>query len=159
MTTPPASIRVTHGEVETIEVARALAQSLRPGDVVALHGELGAGKTRFVRGLAAGLGIDPALVTSPTFILVNEYPAGARAIPLVHVDAYRLSTDDDLETLDWERLTTPASHILVIEWAERIAPDALPDERFTITLHHAGAADTRRITIEPPPGRHADAGA
>ena len=144
--------RISHSEAETIELARALAATLRPGDVIALHGELGAGKTRFVRGLAMGLGIDPALVSSPTYILVNEYPPGDGAIPLIHVDAYRLTTDDDLESLDWERLGAAQDHVLVVEWAERIPPGALPDDVFTITLLHAGD-EIRRITIEPPAGR------
>lgn len=151
----PAMERLTRSESETIELARVLARSLRPGDVVALHGDLGAGKTRFVRGLAEGLGIDPSLVNSPTYVLVHEHGAGSRAIPLIHVDAYRLTTDDDLETLDWERLIEPgAGHVLVIEWAERIPPGSLPDEHFAIAIVHAGD-NSRRISITPPPGRGA----
>ena len=120
--------------------------------MVALFGELGAGKTRFVRGLAAGLGIDPALVSSPTFVLVNEYPAGMRGVGLVHVDAYRLSPGDDLLALDWERLVSGEGHVLVIEWADRLGSGVLPERRVDVTMEHAGA-DRRRVVIERSEGR------
>lgn len=136
----------TTSEAQTIALAQEFAAALRPGDVVALHGDLGAGKTRFVRGLARGLGINPRLVSSPTFVLVHEYPAGPRSVPLIHMDAYRLTPGDDLETLDWERLVAPdAPHVLVVEWAERIAA-SLPTPRIEVTIHHAGG-DERRIEI------------
>jgi tRNA threonylcarbamoyladenosine biosynthesis protein TsaE len=86
---------VTSSEDETVALGEALSRQLRPGDVVTLDGPLGAGKTRFVRGMAIGLGHDPAQVSSPTFVVAHEYATpGARAI-LIHVDAYRLSGDDD----------------------------------------------------------------
>ena len=95
----------------TEAIGRALAGVLLPGDVVALDGELGAGKTTFVRAVAAHLGVEPGLVSSPTFVMVNQYPVpqSANASPLrggqvIHVDAYRLTGADDLETLGWDRL-------------------------------------------------------
>ena len=107
----------TRAEDETILEAARLAAALRPGALLLLSGELGAGKTAFVRGLAQGLGIDPSDVTSPTFTLVHEYRGGR--LPLVHIDLYRLERaeldeiglDDDLA----------ARGVVAIEWPERLA--------------------------------------
>ena len=109
-------IRTTRSEEETAAVARGLAAGLKPGDVVLLSGNLGAGKTAFVRGLAAGLGVNPDDVSSPTFTLVHEY-RGDR-LTLYHVDLYRLgraATDD----LGLEELGV-ADGVLAIEWPERL---------------------------------------
>lgn len=109
-------IRTTRSEEETAAVARGLAEGLKPGDVVLLSGNLGAGKTAFVRGLAAGLGVNPEDVSSPTFTLVHEY-RGDR-LTLYHVDLYRLgraATDD----LGLEELGV-ADGVLAIEWPERL---------------------------------------
>ena len=98
-------------------VARELAAALRPGDVLLLSGNLGAGKTAFVRGLAEGLGIDPADVSSPTFTLVHEYRGGR--LTLYHVDLYRLdraATDD----LGLEEMGV-ADGVLAIEWPDRLS--------------------------------------
>lgn len=107
---------VTHSETETAAVARALAETLSPGDVVLLSGNLGAGKTAFVRGLAEGLGIDPGEVSSPTFTLVHEYRGGR--LVLHHADLYRLdaaATDD----LGLEELGV-RDGVLAIEWPDRL---------------------------------------
>jgi tRNA threonylcarbamoyladenosine biosynthesis protein TsaE len=107
---------VTHSEEETIALARQLAQDLRPGDVLLLAGHLGAGKTAFVRGLAQGLGIDPAEVSSPTFTLVHEYRGGR--LTLYHADLYRLeraATDD----LGLEEMGVKDG-VLAVEWADRL---------------------------------------
>lgn len=134
------SIHVTRSEDETHAVARVLAASLTAGDVVLLSGSLGAGKTAFVRGVAAGLGIDPDEVSSPTFTLVHEY-RGGRLI-LYHADLYRLdraATDD----LGLEEMGT-ADGVLAIEWPERLAhdmPAAIP-----VTIEITGDTE-RRITI------------
>jgi len=109
-------IRTTRSEEETAAVARGVAEGLKPGDVVLLSGNLGSGKTAFVRGLAAGLGVNPEDVSSPTFTLVHEY-RGDR-ITLYHVDLYRLgraATDD----LGLEELGV-ADGVLAIEWPERL---------------------------------------
>jgi tRNA threonylcarbamoyladenosine biosynthesis protein TsaE len=106
----------THSEDETAAVARALAPRLKPGDVVLLSGNLGAGKTAFVRGLAEGLGIDPADVSSPTFTIVHEYRGGR--LTLYHVDLYRLeqtATND----LGLEEMGV-ADGVLAIEWPDRL---------------------------------------
>jgi len=119
-------------------LARELAATLSAGDVLLLSGELGAGKTAFVRGLARGLGIDEDEVSSPTFTLVQEYQG---RVPLIHVDLYRLASGevDDLG-LDAQA----AQGILAIEWAERMPrPDPGAIE---VRLEHAGE-DQRRIVI------------
>jgi len=113
--------QLTHSEEETAAFARELAAQLTPGDVVLLSGELGAGKTAFVRGLAAGLGIDPAAVTSPTFTLVHEYRGGR--LTLHHADLYRLE-QAATEDLGLEEMGV-ADGVLAIEWPDRLT-HALP---------------------------------
>ena len=113
---------VTTSEAETAGIASNLAATLSPGDVLLLSGNLGAGKTAFVRGLAEGLGIDPEDVSSPTFTLVHEYSGGR--LTLYHVDLYRLekaATDD----LGLEELH---SGVLAIEWPDRLT-HSLPGAR------------------------------
>jgi tRNA threonylcarbamoyladenosine biosynthesis protein TsaE len=116
--------RVTRSENETADVARELAVVLTAGDVILLSGNLGAGKTAFVRGLATGLGIDPEDVSSPTFTLVHEYRGGR--LTLYHADLYRLeriATDD----LGLEEMGV-SDGVLAIEWPDRLA-HALPGAR------------------------------
>nr|MCU0689282.1 tRNA (adenosine(37)-N6)-threonylcarbamoyltransferase complex ATPase subunit type 1 TsaE [Phycisphaerales bacterium] len=106
----------------TEAIAYVLGQCASVGDIVRLHGELGAGKTAFTRGLAAGLGHDSRVVSSPTFVVVNRYdptPSHPGAIPLVHVDAYRLSGDEELDTLGWDRVVDDLA-VVAIEWPQRI---------------------------------------
>lgn len=138
----------TTSEIETIELGRALGERLRAGDVLALIGELGAGKTRFVRGVAIGLGLDPAVVSSPTYVLVNEYESPANERPtLVHVDAYRLRGAEELASLGWSQIQDQDA-IVVIEWADRIERD-LPTSALRIEFEHdADRSDYRRITLE-----------
>jgi tRNA threonylcarbamoyladenosine biosynthesis protein TsaE len=121
-------------------VAERLVRTLRPGTAVLLRGDLGAGKTAFVRGLAAGLHIDPAAITSPTFVLVQQYQG---SIPLIHADLYRLDTAAAVDDLGLEELALSA--ILAVEWAERL-PRA-PAGSVQVTIEDAGR-DNRIITIE-----------
>lgn len=107
---------VTSSEADTAAVARRLASTLAPGAVLLLSGNLGAGKTAFVRGLAEGLGIDPAEVSSPTFTLVHEYRGGRLA--LYHVDLYRLETGGS-EDLGLDELASAAG-VLAVEWPDRL---------------------------------------
>jgi tRNA threonylcarbamoyladenosine biosynthesis protein TsaE len=131
--------RVTTSEADTAAVARDLAARLGPGDTVLLSGDLGAGKTAFVRGLAEGLGIDPGEVSSPTFTLVHEYRGGR--LTLYHADLYRLeraATDD----LGLEQLGA-SDGVLAIEWPDRLT-HAIPGSlRVTIDILDD---DTRRIS-------------
>jgi len=118
---------VTHhsgSEEDTRRIAAALAPSLQPGAVLLLSGDLGAGKTAFVRGLAEGLGIDPDEVTSPTFTLVHEYRGGR--LPLIHVDLYRLDRAE-LDDIGLDQ-DLAARGVTAVEWAERLSrhlPDAV----------------------------------
>jgi len=148
MTAAHAIERTTSDEEQTIALGAALGRMLRPGDVVALHGELGAGKTRFVRGVATGLGHDPAHVSSPTYVLLHEYTDSAReSAPLIHIDAYRLNDPDDLESLGWD-VAVEGGAVVVIEWAERVE-SALPAHAIHIRIDHIGAHE-RRIRIDAP---------
>jgi tRNA threonylcarbamoyladenosine biosynthesis protein TsaE len=113
----------------TREVAAEFVASLRAGDLVALIGDLGAGKTEFVKGLAAGLG-SSAQVTSPTFTLIHEYPDGR--LPLYHMDLYRLTAEDELDEIGFDDyLSRPG--ISAIEWANRF-PQRIPEAAIWVTL-------------------------
>jgi tRNA threonylcarbamoyladenosine biosynthesis protein TsaE len=122
----PLHLRSEHPDT-TAAVGRAVASLVVPGDVVVLSGPLGAGKTRLVQGLAAGLGV-PGRVTSPTFVLVRRH---AGSVPLVHVDAYRLEDAADLAMLDDDVLAEDV--VTCIEWGGRVAA-ALPAERLSIDV-------------------------
>lgn len=103
------------------DFAAQLADGLHGGEVLALCGPLGAGKTHFTQGLARGLGIDPSAVTSPTFTLVNEYFGGR--LPLYHFDFYRLESESEVQAIGWEEyLDEPG--VMVVEWADKF-PDLL----------------------------------
>jgi tRNA threonylcarbamoyladenosine biosynthesis protein TsaE len=133
---------VTHSEVETSEVGRDLARSLSAGSVVLLSGDLGAGKTAFVRGLADGLGIDPAVVSSPTFTLIQEYRGGR--LTLHHVDLYRLRSIE-VDDLGLDELTL-AGGVTAIEWPDRLPRELTPV--IQVRIEH-GDGDTRTIQIDP----------
>lgn len=133
---------MSHSESETAEVARAIALDFRGGEVVLLTGELGAGKTAFVRGLARGLGADPDEVASPSFVLLTAYPG---RLTLHHADLYRLRGDGDERELGLEELPGPKG-VLAVEWAERL--QLLPwRTAVRVSLRHAGE-DERLIRIE-----------
>jgi tRNA threonylcarbamoyladenosine biosynthesis protein TsaE len=123
-------------------VAEALAAGFRGGEVVLLCGELGAGKTAFVRGLASGLGADPDEVASPTFVLLTAY---AGRLTLHHADLYRLAGNGDEREIGLEELPGPGG-VLAVEWAERLQ-DVPWREPVRVHLHHGGE-DLRRIVIE-----------
>lgn len=128
---------VSGSEHKTREIAAALARTLAPGVVLLLSGDLGAGKTAFVRGLAEGLGIDPGEVTSPTFTLVHQYDGGR--LPLFHVDLYRLETAD-LDELGLEAEAT-GKGVLAVEWPERLV--RVPASAVTVQIEHRG--DDERV--------------
>jgi tRNA threonylcarbamoyladenosine biosynthesis protein TsaE len=136
-----STTRLTSSERETEDVAAELASGFAGGEVVLLSGELGAGKTAFVRGLARGLGADPEEVASPTFVLLTRYPG---RLTLHHADLYRIAAGGDHD-LGLEELPGPRG-VLAIEWAERLS--WIPWERpVHVSLEHAGA-DGRRVTIQ-----------
>jgi tRNA threonylcarbamoyladenosine biosynthesis protein TsaE len=137
----PAGVFETASEIETSAVGEALGQTRRAGDVVLLYGDLGAGKTAFVRGLARGLGANPDDVSSPTFTLVQEY-AGPR-LTLFHVDLYRLEPAE-IDDLGLEDLVS-GHGVVAIEWAERWHRP--PDHVTEVRIEEAGE-DRRRIRID-----------
>lgn len=135
-------VQQSNSEEETRRIAAALAPSLAPGSVVLLAGDLGAGKTAFVRGLAEGLGLNPDEVTSPTFTLVHEYRGGR--LPLIHVDLYRLDRADlDEIGLDQD---LAAEGVTAVEWSERLSRP-LPGAT-TVNIADRGG-DVREIEIHP----------
>jgi len=140
-----AAGQLAGSEQETHAIAREFAATLRAGDVVLLSGDLGAGKTTFVRGLAQGLGIDPEDVSSPTFTLIHEYRGGR--LTLYHADLYRLERTAT-EDVGLEEIGV-RDGVLAIEW-----PDRLTHEMAGARLVRIELVDdvTRRITIGPPDG-------
>lgn len=139
-------------EAATDRLGHAIARCLHAGDVVALNGPLGAGKTRLTRALAIAAGVDPSLIHSPTYVLANAYPANSATLAsIIHIDAYRLSEDDDLSSvLDLEHASS-ADAAIVIEWAERLMErdDAAPiTSRVTLSVELAHLSPTaRRATL------------
>ena len=146
---------------QTRALGRAVAAWARRGDLIGLIGELGTGKTQFVKGVAEGLGLDPAAIASPTFVLMHEHEVAVDAGPdvepaegagrelpavLVHVDAYRLNTAADLESIGWADQFADAADagrrdaLVVVEWADRLVqvPGAVGPNRLEVHLSHAG---------------------
>lgn len=136
--------RQSTSEECTAALAAGLARVLRAGDVVALFGDLGAGKTTFVRALAAGMGLDSRAVSSPTYVMVNRYEGTPLA--LTHVDAYRLRGEEDVDVLGWDRLFgesgASGESAAAVEWAERIA-GALPAVRAEVRIVAEGENERR----------------
>lgn len=148
---PEALVTETRDVNGTIAFGTCLGSILRAGDVVAMYGDLGAGKTVLAKGIACGLGIsDPRRVTSPTFVIVNEYDA---RLHIYHVDAYRLHGPRELELIGFEEMLD-AGGVVLIEWAERLEP-LLPPGHFRVHLEPAGPT-SRRITVAAPEQRLAD---
>ncbi|MCA9111450.1 MAG: tRNA (adenosine(37)-N6)-threonylcarbamoyltransferase complex ATPase subunit type 1 TsaE [Planctomycetaceae bacterium] len=128
-------------EDDTDRLGQAVAGILQAGDVVTLNGELGAGKTRLVRAIVTSLTGDSQLVNSPTFVLIQQYPA---AIPIYHMDAYRLSNEDEFLALGAEEILE-GDGVCLIEWAERIA-GVLPADHLRIDIISTGEY-TRQFRI------------
>lgn len=140
---------ISHSIDHTMAIAMAVARCTQEGDIIALRGPLGAGKTQFVRGLATGLGIDPAQVTSPTFVLIHEYENPRGRPILVHIDGYRISGPGDLDSIGWEpggaELADAA--IVAIEWADRLG-NQLGRHYLAVELAHE-SQNHRRIAVTP----------
>jgi len=133
---------VTRSTDETLELARAVGELLRPGDVVSLVGELGAGKTVFARGVARALGVTE-LVVSPTFTIVREYEG---RVPLVHVDVYRIDAVQELHDLGFEEVVRDDA-VTIVEWGDMI-DGLLPGDRLDVRLTPGAADDERVVEIE-----------
>jgi tRNA threonylcarbamoyladenosine biosynthesis protein TsaE len=136
---------------ESLRAGETLGRFLRPGDLVALFGELGSGKTLFVRGVAMGLGCQPEEVHSPSFTLVNEYrcvgkeTAARPPWQLAHIDLYRIRSEADLPGIGWDEYLS-ARYIVAVEWAER-AVRSLPKDHLRVRLEARGR-DRRRVSVQ-----------
>jgi tRNA threonylcarbamoyladenosine biosynthesis protein TsaE len=141
---------VTASPEQTAAVGANVARWLANGDVVLLHGDLGAGKTTLAKGIAAALGID-AVVSSPSFTLVNDYDADptSKVRRLFHLDLYRLRGEDELDSIGFADFVSAPDGVTLVEWPER-ALGLLPDRYLLIELMSAGA-DRRRLRITPFP--------
>jgi len=143
---------VTGSAAETRDLGERIGRLLGPGAVVALEGELGAGKTVMAKGLCAGLGVaDERAVASPTFTIAARHRGRCT---VWHVDAYRLASGRELEALGAEEIFEGEA-AAVVEWGDRVA-DALPEDRLVVRLSHEGG-DRRAIEIEARGPRHAEA--
>jgi tRNA threonylcarbamoyladenosine biosynthesis protein TsaE len=135
-------IVISHSAGQTETIAAEFAKGLAGGECIALHGDLGAGKTQFVRGLLRGLGGDVRSVSSPTYLLLNVYDTGR--LTVYHLDAYRVSGADDFEAIGFCELLEQGG-IVVVEWASRIA-DLLPAHHIAIQIDAIGPSE-RRIAL------------
>ncbi len=147
-----ASLRV-EGAERMVQLGVALGERLRLGDVVLLHGDLGAGKTTLAQGIARGLGVTGP-VQSPTFTLVAEYDARlADGSParLYHLDLYRLTDPAELESIGYETYIAPADGVTLVEWPERAGAE-LPERYLLITITHDGPARRVQLQIVSPDG-------
>jgi len=132
----------TSSTSETIRMGKRLGRLLQPGDVVALVGDLGTGKTQFIKGLAKGVGVGRATyVSSPSFTLINEYPG---RIPFYHIDLFRLQSEKEAESLGLEEYVR-GDGITAIEWADKIS-SLLPEELLLVKIHYTGE-NTRSLEI------------
>ncbi|MEM1042995.1 MAG: tRNA (adenosine(37)-N6)-threonylcarbamoyltransferase complex ATPase subunit type 1 TsaE [Bacteroidota bacterium] len=129
---------------ETVALGRRLAERLRPGDVLALAGDLGAGKTHLAKGLCSGLGVPLESVTSPTFTIANEYAGTVRgdAVPVYHLDAYRIERPEEFFELGYETYFF-GDGVCLVEWPERVA-GLIPEDAVVLRLTHR-AGDRRRV--------------
>ena len=133
---------ISHSAVHTQRIGECLARLLEPGDVICLEGNLGTGKTCLAKGIGRGLGVISA-ITSPTFVIISEYPLPGHRHRLYHIDLYRIHTNTETRALGIAEYLY-GDGICVIEWAEQ-AVDILPDHRLWITLCHLG--DTKRELV------------
>jgi tRNA threonylcarbamoyladenosine biosynthesis protein TsaE len=139
----------SHSVDRTLAIGAAVGRLCRAGDTAALRGELGAGKTQLVRGIAQGMGV-AANVASPTYVLMHEYPAPSGGPVLVHIDAYRLRDAADLESIGWgppDQSDLRRGAVVAVEWAEKLE-DTLGDDVLEVEIAHAGES-SRAITITP----------
>lgn len=127
---------------QTESLGKVLAKYLKPGDFVALYGDLGAGKTAFVRGMASILAPDD-VISSPTYTIVNEYHSGKQIF--CHFDMYRIESEDDLESIGF--YDYPSDAIFAVEWCEKI-PYAIPEQYYRVTISKTETEEKRQVNIE-----------
>jgi tRNA threonylcarbamoyladenosine biosynthesis protein TsaE len=126
------------------EAIDAVAGAREEALVIGLSGPLGAGKTEWVKGLAEGLGVDVALVASPSFVIASEYPSGrSGGRPLAHVDLFRVASEAELESAGFLDLLAPG-RVVAVEWSDRM-PAALPSDRIEVRIDRGGAAEAREL--------------
>ena len=138
----------TFSEQETLQLAQSFARQLERGDVVALWGELGTGKTRFVKGVCEAFGAD-LHVSSPSFVILNRYEAkgrDGRELFVYHLDLYRVKSVEEIYDLGYEEFIY-GDGITLVEWAEQLA-DLLPARRYDVRLRYGEEDSERRISIE-----------
>jgi tRNA threonylcarbamoyladenosine biosynthesis protein TsaE len=141
----PTGVSTAHSPEETFEAGRRVGERLRGGEILLLSGTLGAGKTVFTKGLAEGLGLDPAEVSSPSFTLVNRHGEGR--LVLYHLDLYRLAEGHGAaHAVELDELLSDERAVIVIEWAERMGRYRLPPTTFRVHIDGDGE-DPRRIHI------------
>ena len=142
---------ISHNVTDTHAFARKILNNLQNHNVLALYGDLGAGKTTFVQGLARALGISKRLII-PTYVLMRQYPTtktGSAYNNLIHLDLYRVNGPDDLKSIDLIELMATPTNLVVIEWAEK-ADSILPPRRLDIHFESAGNS-SHKITLNPKP--------
>ncbi|MHC4799205.1 MAG: tRNA (adenosine(37)-N6)-threonylcarbamoyltransferase complex ATPase subunit type 1 TsaE [Planctomycetota bacterium] len=140
----------SHSPDETIEIGGKIAAALKGGEIIALIGPLGSGKTHLVKGIAAGLGAaDTKLVNSPTFVLINEYIGPEMRLDVYHVDAYRLKSVVEFEMLGFDDLCRPDS-VVLIEWADKVQSALRNVDKIQIELSHIDQ-NKRQIQLKSTP--------
>jgi len=141
---------VSNSPEETVELGRKIGSQLKGGEVIAVCGTLGSGKTHLIKGIAAGAGAgDSRRVNSPTFVIVNEYMGGPSRLDIYHIDAYRLGSIAEFEMLGFDDFCYPQS-VVLIEWADKIESALGAIDYIRIELFHAGETE-RKIRIENAP--------
>ena len=139
---------ITNSAKETITLGKRLGEQLEGGEVIALRGNLGTGKTHLIKGIATGAGVEESdIINSPTFVLVNEYQG---RFVLFHIDAYRLENEKDFEHLGFDDMTGPESVVLV-EWADKVENVLGAVDTIDVSLYHDGA-NSRKIIFGNLPG-------
>ncbi len=139
---------ITNSAKETIALGKKLGEQLKGGEVIALRGNLGTGKTHLIKGIAAGAGVEESdIINSPTFVLVNEYQG---RFMLFHIDAYRLENEKDFEHLGFDDMTGPGS-VVLIEWADKVENVLEGVNAIDVSLYHDGT-HSRKIGFNNLPG-------
>lgn len=139
--------QITHSELETSLLAKEFAKNLNPGDIIALIGELGCGKTIFVRGIAEFFKVEE-FVTSPTFTIMNQYIGNYRGkkLPIFHIDLYRIKKQEELSEIGLNECLDDLNSIKLIEWPEKIIHQ-IPKSFYKVVFENGESEDDRIITI------------